>query len=237
MSVAIAVVGLSGSGKSSSMMQNPEIGHIGLNPSETFIINVKDKPLPFRGWKKLYTPVPIGAPPTTGNYFAATDGQTIVKVINYIGTNRPDIKNIVVEDMQYIMSQEFMDNALKTGYEKFSKMAKNVYDVINAGIMLPEDRNFIILTHSEEVDGKTELKTLGRLLSEKVNLAGLFTVVLYTTVKTTLQGTTYNFATNQLINDYGIQVTAKSPMGMFADKLIPNDLGFVLQQINEYNNG
>ena len=94
MSVAIAVVGLSGSGKSSSMMQNPEIGHIGLNPSETFIINVKDKPLPFRGWKNQYT----GKISEGGNYFASANSEEIIRVLKYISDNRPEIKNVVLDD-------------------------------------------------------------------------------------------------------------------------------------------
>lgn len=112
-----------------------------------------------------------------------------------------------------------------------------MYDVINTGLSLPNDMNFILLTHSEENEGKTDIKTLGKMLSDKVNLAGLFTVVLYTNVKTTLSGSVYTFITNQSIDDRGIYVMAKSPKGMFTEKHIPNDLGYVLQQIEEYNNG
>lgn len=75
-----------------------------------------------------------------------------------------------------------------------------------------------------------------KMLSDKVNLAGLFTIVLYTNVKTNMQGTTYSFITNQYIDDRGIYVMAKSPRGMFDEKLIPNDMGFVLQKVEEYNN-
>lgn len=74
------------------------------------------------------------------------------------------------------------------------------------------------------------------MLDDKVNLAGLFTVVLYTTTKTNMQGTTYHFVTNKHIDDRGIHIMAKSPVGMFDDKLIPNDLGLVVRTIEEYNN-
>lgn len=73
------------------------------------------------------------------------------------------------------------------------------------------------------------------MLDDKVNLAGLFTVVLFTTTKTTSAGTSYYFVTNRHIDDRGIQLTAKSPAGMFEEKLIPNDLGLVLKKIEEYN--
>ena len=235
MANAIAVVGDTGTGKTSSIMPDVEAGIKGLNPEETFIINVKDKPLPLRVWKNKYTPIPVGAPPTTGNYFASTDAQAIIKVLNFIGANRPDIKNVVLDDSQYVMSQEFMDNALKQGYEKFNKMAKNMFDIIDTGLRLPRDKNFILLTHSEENDGKTDIKTLGKMLSDKVNLAGLFTIVLYTNVKTNMQGTHYSFVTNQYQDERNILVMAKSPRGMFEEKLIPNDMGFVLEKIEEYN--
>lgn len=75
-----------------------------------------------------------------------------------------------------------------------------------------------------------------KMLSDKVNLAGLFTVVLYTNVKTNTQGSTYSFVTNQYIDERGVYVMAKSPIGMFEEKLIPNDMGIVLQKVEEYNN-
>lgn len=116
-------------------------------------------------------------------------------------------------------------------------MAKNMYDIINTGISMKNSFNFIMITHNDEEEGKTKIKTLGRMLDDKVNLAGLFTVVLYTTTKTTQQGTSYNFITNKYIDDRGIHVMAKSPVGMFNEILIPNDMGYVLQKVEEYNKG
>jgi len=233
---AIAVVGESGSGKSTSLSSIPELGILGLKPEETFIINVKGKPLPIKSWKKLYKEIDITKPPTEGNYLATTDSSLIVKTLQYINQYRTDIKNVVLEDAQYVMSEEFMINALKTGYDKFNRMAKNMYDIINAGILMRDSINFIMITHNDEEEGKSKIKTLGKMLDDKVNLAGLFTVVLYSTTKTTQQGTSYNFVTNKYIDDRGIHIMAKSPVGMFNEILIPNDMGYVLQKIEEYNN-
>ena len=74
-----------------------------------------------------------------------------------------------------------------------------------------------------------------KMLSDKVNLAGLFTIVLYTNVKTNMQGTHYSFVTNQYQDERNILVMAKSPRGMFEEKLIPNGMGYVLEKIEEYN--
>lgn len=236
MANGIAVVGDSGSGKSTSISQIEELNIIGLKPEETFIINVKGKPLPMRGWKQKYKAIDLSKPPIVGNYLATTDSALIIKTLQFINVNRPDIKHVVLDDGQYVMSEEFMANALKAGYDKFNRMAKNMYDIINTGINMRDDLNFILMTHDDEEDGKSKIKTLGKMLDDKVNLAGLFTVVLYTTTKTSMQGTQYFFVTNKHIDDRGIHIMAKSPIGMFEEKLIPNDMGFVLEKIEEYNN-
>lgn len=116
MANAIAVVGDTGTGKSSSMVKDEELGIKGLDPKETFIINVKGKPLPMRGWKSNFTPINISSgPPTQGNYLATSDAATIIKILRFVGEKRSDIKHVVLDDGQYIMSEEFMANALKSG--------------------------------------------------------------------------------------------------------------------------
>ena len=47
MAQSVLIIADSGSGKSTSISK--------LNPDETFIINIANKPLPFKGWKKNYT--------------------------------------------------------------------------------------------------------------------------------------------------------------------------------------
>lgn len=98
MANAVAIVGDTGTGKSSSMYKDEGLGIQGLEPNETFIINVKGKPLPFRGWKSKFTPVPAGAPPTEGNYLATSDSALIIRTMQFINANRPDIKNVILDD-------------------------------------------------------------------------------------------------------------------------------------------
>ena len=116
MANAIAIVGDSGSGKSTSIGQIPELGIQGLDPSETFLINVKGKPLPMRGWKSKYKTIDLTSPPTEGNYLATTDSELIIKTLRFINTNRKDIKNVVLDDFIYIMSEAFMAKALQSGW-------------------------------------------------------------------------------------------------------------------------
>lgn len=91
---SIAVVGPSGEGKSSSYGQIPEIGITGLTPKETVVVNVAGKDLPFRGWVKLYN----GEVSKGGNYVQTSDAGIITQVINFVSGNRPDVKNIVIDD-------------------------------------------------------------------------------------------------------------------------------------------
>lgn len=235
MATTYLVVGESGSGKSTSIGNVEALGLIGLKPEETAIINVMGKPLPFKGSRSNYgKKISEG-----GNYASVSNAETIVKILSVL-KERKDIKNIIIDDWQYILAEEFMAKALKKGYDKFNEIAKHGYDTINAGKTLRDDQNFICIAHSDfdEKAGTYKLKTIGKMLDDKINLAGLFTVVLYTQVdavnkegETTVK---YNFVTNKFINNSGIEIPAKSPIGMFDTLLIPNDLGLVIQKGQEY---
>ena len=234
MANSICIVGESGTGKSTSIGQIPDLGIIGLNPKETVIINIMGKPLPFKGARANYSlPISQG-----GNYASVSDAKVVVHILNTINETRPDIKNVVIDDAQYSMADEFMQKASKKGFEKFTEIAKGAYDIITTGNAMREDINFIYLTHSDfdKEEGAYKMKTIGKLLDEKVNLAGLFTVVLYTQTVYDAQEkkTNYYFVTNKSTNNSGNEIPAKSPIGMFEDIQIKNDLGLVVQKTNEY---
>ena len=240
MANAVAVVTESGFGKTTSMGKIPELGIEGLNPKETFLINVKNKPLPFRGWKNEYIPIPdlASGPPKTGNYFGSSNPYDIQRVMAYVSANRPEITNLVIDDYQYLMSEEFMANALKSGFDKFNKLAKNAYDVINVGISGREDLNFFLLTHSEVIENGFEttykIKTIGKMLDSKVTLEGLFTIVLY---GKQVWDDKEKKVTKSFVTNYDGQYPAKSPVGMFKDTYILNDLGTVRKALHDYNHG
>lgn len=238
MANGIAIVAHTGYGKSTAIGNIPELNIEGLDPKETFIINVKGKPLPFKGWKQQYKPVPDGSPPAEGNYLATTKASVIISTLKYIDENRPDIKCVVLDDFQYVMSEQFMSDALKKGYDKFNVLAKNAYDVINAGLKMKEDTLFFVLTHADNTETSYgtdyKIKTIGSMLDTKVTLEGLFTTVLYgkQTFDSKEQKTSKVFVTN-----YDGQYPAKSPVGMFTDLYVPNDLGYIAKKVNAYNHG
>jgi len=227
MSELIAIVGQTGTGKSTSVED--------LNPKETVIIGIIDKPLPFRGWKKNYTTgIQQG-----GNFLISSDAEQITKVLKYISTDRLEIKQIIIDDFQYVMSTEFMNRADEAGWQKFTDIAKHVWQILSAAKSLREDLKVIVMSHDEIITEnfapKRKIKTIGKLLDDKITLEGLFTIVLFTDVqknKDKAKGSDFTFITQ---NDG--TTTAKSPRGMFAELNIPNDLNSIIKVIDEYYEG
>lgn len=226
---SIAVVGKSGTGKSTSFGNFPDLNIKGLNPKETVIINISGKDLPFRGWKKQY----CGKLTEGGNYYEGSDADQISKAIDYISNNRTDIKNIVVDDAQYVMAFEFMNRAKESGYGKFADIGVNMGKIVKAAKNSRRDLKVYFLWHPEQdKDTGYKMKTVGKMVDDYLTLEGLFTVILYTRVSKINNIITYQFVTN---NDG--EFPAKSPIGLFTEKYIPNDLGLVSEMIDNYNEG
>ncbi len=218
MSNTSLIMGESGTGKSTSIRN--------LVPSETFIINVLNKPLPFKGYKSNYTK--LSADGLSGNYYSSDDYQSIERLVRKINNDRIEIKNLIIDDFQYLMANEFMRRALERGYDKFSEIAKNAHSLLKLLPTLRDDLDIFILTHSEANDqGKMKIKTIGKMLDEKITIEGMYAMVL----QTELTDGDYHFVTQG-----DARHIAKSPMGMFESRNIPNDLAFVKQKMNSYYN-
>lgn len=218
MSICTLIIGESGSGKSTSIRN--------LIPEETFIINILDKPLPFRGYKKNY--IPLSSDGKKGNYYATDDFGSLIRCIRLINT-RKEIKNIIIDDYQYVLCNEFMRRATERGYEKFTEIAQHAWHIIKELIACRDDLYCFVLSHSDtDQNGKVKCKTVGKLLDEKINLEGMFTLVLHTQI---VDGQ-YKFLTQH----DGTHL-AKSPYGMISEKLIDNDLSLVKSNIINYSSG
>ena len=222
---AICIAGKSGTGKSTSYGEIPELSIKGLPPKKTVVINVASNDLPFKGWKNKYK----GKLQEGGNYLDTSNAATITKAINYITQQRDDIENIVIDDAQYIMAFEFMSRAKEKSYDKFTDLGVNITNVVSAA--RKSNKKVFFLWHPE-VDESTgyKLKTAGKMVDNYLTLEGLFSTLLYTDVYKENDIFNYRFVTN-----HDDRYPAKSPIGMF-DLYIPNDLGYVSQKIDEYNN-
>ena len=176
------------------------------SPDEVGVINVAGKPLPFRG--KLPT-------------FATSDYNQIKAALV-----RGNKRTFVIDDAQYLMGFEEMDSK-KTGYDKFNSIGFNFVGLVRfVATSLPPDTVVYFLQHTEVGDdGRIKAKTLGKLIDNHYTLEGLFSVVLMVEV----DKERHYFVTNSDGTN-----TCKSPMGMFGNKEMDNDLKQVDSIIREY---
>ncbi len=201
MAVLVMVIGQSGSGKSTSLRN--------FKDNEAFVINVSGKPMPFKS--------------NGVKVWRSTNYQNITKAISEAPS-----KSIIIDDSTYLMTTEFMRTAQIKGYDKYTEMACNFYNLLQAAAALPEDKIVYFLGHVDlDANGNERFKTIGKMLDEKVTLEGWFTIVL----KTVVQDGKYQFSTQTNGHD-----TVKSPMGMFDSQLIDNDLKAVDTAIREFYN-
>ena len=202
MGVLVYVLGRSGTGKSFSI-RNFEKDEIG-------VVNVQGKILPFKG---------------SGSFDIVNtdDSSDIVKSIKAMAKK---YKTIVVDDFQYVMANEFMRRASERGYDKFTEIARHAWDIADCVRTLPAEVIVYVLCHTDtDQDGFEKLKTIGKLLDEKIVLEGMSTIVL----KTAVSDGQYMFLTQNNGKD-----TVKSPAGMFPSYAIDNDLKYVDHKIRSY---
>jgi hypothetical protein len=222
---SILIIADSGTGKSTSIRY--------LNPDETFVINIANKPLPFKGWKGMYTAISKDNP--KGNLASASSAAGVVKAILHVNEKMPHIKTLVVDDWQYMSSFEYFDRANEKGYEKFTQIAANLAQVAKLPKDLRDDLTVFFLTHSEDatdINGnrKIKAKTIGKMIDNALTLEGLFSIVLFGKVIKNDDGElTYGFDTQN-----NGENTCKSPQGMFEESFIPNNLQFVKDCIKKY---
>ena len=224
MAQSVLIIADSGTGKSTSMRN--------LDPKETFIINIANKPLPFKGWKKNYTNISKDNP--KGNMTSASSAAGIIKAIQHVNDKMPHVTNLIIDDWQYMSSFEYFDRASEKGYDKFTQIAASLAQVAKMPKDLRDDLYVFFLTHSEEstdVNGhrKVKAKTIGKMIDNTLTLEGLFSIVLFGRVKKTEDSLEYGFDT---VNNG--ENTCKSPIDMFKESFIPNDLQFVKDCIKDY---
>mgnify|MGYP000446651564 CR=1 FL=1 len=228
MAELIAIVGESGSGKTTSIRN--------LDPKSTFIISTTGKRPGIKGAKKKYPDFKVNkeTKEITGNFYTTSNIDQIASIMKLINTKMTDIKVLIIDDYQYLQGFESMARVDEKGYSKFTDIAKHAYEVLKSGMDMRNDLYVCILTHSENtgdnINPYYKIKTLGKMLDSVITLEGLFTYVLFSKVINDGEKVQYKFLTNS-----DGTCTAKSPMGLFDELLIDNDLDFVIKKIQEYN--
>ena len=94
------ILGKSGSGKSTSIK--------GLDPKETIVINTLKKRLPFKGSQSLYNA-------DNKNLFNIDDYAKVISYLESISKNATYVKNIILDDIIYVMRKEYFSRAKETG--------------------------------------------------------------------------------------------------------------------------
>jgi hypothetical protein len=212
----VMIIGDSGSGKSRSLKD--------MDPESTFLIQTIRKSLPFKGWREKWRETTKENP--KGNYAVQDDPNVILEFMRAISDRRTEIKNIVIDDAQYIMGNEFMRSAMETGYTKFTRIGLSFWTLAMESRKLRGDLRVTFLMHSETTDaGQIKAKTIGKMLDDKITLEGMFTVVL----RAAIRDGKHVFLTKNSGND-----TVKAPEEMFAGPEIENNLSQVLEAINAY---
>lgn len=205
------IIGRPGSGKTYSLKN--------FAPSEVGIISVEKGRLPFRSELKV-AKVPRFENKADINTYAQANSAKYAWIERAI--EKSNVKSIAIDDSQYLLVNEMFDRSGERGFDKFTDIAKNFRDLVHAvNDLEDEDKIVYFLHHSEtDTDGREKVKTIGKLLDEKLSVEGLFDIVLYC-------------ADHKFITQANGQSTAKSPEGMF-DLEIPNDLKAVDTAIREY---
>ena len=175
------------------------------------LIRVLNKPLPFKGkidgWK-------------------TDDYQQVMKCLF-----ASKARSVVIDDAGYLITNQFMrghsggkGNAVFTLYNELGDHFWNLIQyIVNT---LPEDKIIYIIMHEDSNDsGDIKPKTIGKLLDEKVCIEGMFTIVL----RAIVEGDKHYFVTQASGG-----AVSKSPIGMFDDLTIDNDLTIVDKAIRNY---
>ena len=204
MAIPVLIIGKSGCGKSTSLRNC--VDNDGWN-----LINVLNKPLPFKG------KIPQ----------VETDDYT--QVMQCLAGSKAH--SIVVDDAGYLITNYFMRNHSSKGagnaiFSMYNTLADNFWNLVEFIKKLPDDKIVYIIMHEDTDDyGNVKPKTIGKLLDEKICLEGMFTIVL----RCIQENGKHLFVTQA---DGG--AVSKSPMGMFDELQIDNDLLYVDAKIREY---
>lgn len=207
------ILGESGVGKTASLRNMPA--------ADTLVIQAVKKPMPFKaagwGFRSKETP--------DGNIMVTHDKGQVLSVLE-----RTQRNVIVLDDWSYATSLPTLNIGDRKGdgvFQVYRDIASDLVQIIQRAAALPESKRVYIMAHTttDEVSGITHMKTAGKLLSNVITVEGLVTTVL----RARKVNARYFFVTNNDGSD-----TTKTPIGMFEDEHIDNDLAIVDAAICDY---
>tara|TARA_R100000541_G_scaffold56830_1_gene66510 strand:+ start:576 stop:1211 length:636 start_codon:yes stop_codon:yes gene_type:complete len=211
MKANIIVVGKSGSGKSSSLRN--------LNPETTAVLNIERKQLPFKGAMKFKN---VGIPDL--NTFNAAFKKAV---------ESDEIKTIVIESFTSLVEMIYREADIRfKGFDVWSFYNKEIDRILN--MSKNSNKYIVFLAIDGAYDGDEGVQERfvavdGNRWKKRVEKE--FVVCLYTDNRYTNDVSEYRFRTQSTGKD-----SAKSPMDMFDNLYIDNDLAQVIEKCEEYYN-
>lgn len=214
MSKVIAVMGESGSGKTTSMRN--------LDPKTTFYIDCDKKGLSWKGWKQQYI--------EDDNYYKGDMPANVMQCLKALNVNEKykKFKVVVIDTLNGIMVAEEMRNLKVTGYGKWTDLASYIYGIVDYSLSMRDDLTVIFIAHSETVSDDngmifTRIKTNGRKL-DKIVLESKFTTVLLSECK---DG-------KFIFHTHPDRSSTKTPLEAFREDEIDNDIVAVLKALEDF---
>lgn len=224
MANTILICGKTGTGKTTAIRT--------LDPKSTVILRVINRTLPFKYADKYSK--------ERKNLYLTTTYTDVLKGLEWCN-KQPNVKNIVITDGTYIIRQEYFNKAQQVGYNKFTEFAVHMQQILKAIQNLRDDIKVFMEYHVESNvtdSGATEYKpsTVGKLLDTQYNILENVDIVLFALPLFNDKEIQFGFYTNRTLDRNGSEIPAKSPMGMFDELFIPNDLALVAKSIDAYYN-
>ena len=215
MSKLIAIMGESGSGKTTSMRN--------LDPKTTLYIDCDKKGLSWKGWKTQYNK-------ENKNYIVSDDVDFVTNTIQMISNNEnfQHIKVVVIDTINALMIADEMRRMKEKGYDKWQDLAFSVYTLIDKALTFRDDLTIIFVAHTQtdrEDSGYifTHIKTSGKKL-DKIVLESKFSTVLLCK----------NIDGEHKFETKANNSTAKIPMGTIDEALIDNDIVPVIKALEDF---
>ena len=213
MSIPIIIMGDSGTGKSASTRT--------FQPGEVEVLNVMGKIMPYFDPKPDTVDVPE---------LCAKHGNALkVDIVKSWLAQHHEHRAVVVDDAGYLITEMFMrwtvgDEKMADQFGVYKEIASRMWLLFQRVIEDQDVDRIVYFVFHEETDqyGKVDLKTVGKLLNEKIVIRGLVTC----TLQSAKVGDRYGFHTNN-------GNPARSPMGLFDEAFIDNDLRAVDARIRE----
>jgi len=225
MAELVIVMGSTGSGKSYGIKY--------LDPKETIVINVNSsKRLPWEGSSKSYNEENI-------NFFNLDTVPEIVTKLKQISSHAKNVKNVIIDDIRYVMEREYLKKALEQGYTKYTVMGKNFQELIDAAIDMRNDIVVFLNFHDEDITSSStiigkKIKLVGSLVEQHFNPLELVNIVLYAATEKTKDGVKHMLYTKAGSTHNGHEIPSKSPEGLFSEDTIDNNFQLISDLIRNY---